>query len=891
MGTAIGVGLGVAISKAADFNQAMSFVDAATHETASNMSLLRQAALDAGASTVFSATESANAIEELGKAGLSTSDILSGGLAGSLDLAAAGGLGVAEAAGYAATALKQFGLNGADTSHVADLLAAGAGKAMGDVSDLSQALNQAGLVANSSGLSIEETTGALSAFASKGLLGSDAGTSFKTMLQNLTPQSAKAKEKMDELGVSAYDASGHFVGLSQFAGNLRQSMLDLTPEARSAAMSIIFGSDSVRAANVLYEEGSVGIQNWIDKVNDQGYAADTARRRLDNLKGDVEQLGGALDTALISTGSQANDALRVLAQAGTSLVDNFNAMPEPLQAVGLGIGVVAAAGTLAGGAFFSLTPKIADFKSTVEGMGPGVQRASRILGAFAKGLAIGAAVSAASAALEAIQGQLDKTAGVGDKLNNTLSTSSKDTKRLLEEAFGTKTWQQYGADLDTVTQKFGDFIDQTSQAPDTRWLGGLNGVLGLDPDADRARDQFDELGMQLAEIAKSDAPKAQATMRALREEYNLSDEQLTKYINLMGPYKSALTEQATAAGLSADDQTLLRIALQGTGQASAEAGAGLEHVTSVAGMTSEQIQGLIDSIKDYGSATTDIINANSDLYQSIDDAKEAFADEKFVNTLDLTSQAGRDNTKALLGIAEAGNAAAAQTYQNSMNLDELTGKLNEGRQALYDQARQFFDTDEAAWHYVDTLMKTPDQVQTQVQLNGVNEAQAQIDAFVAQYQGKTITMQMFLESSGGDAGLAASAARYTAQAQQYYSENPNANANGGLYAYANGGIATGIYAGRAGAIHKFAEPETGWEAYISGRPGQESRNRGIWAETGRRLGVMQTAPESYASIGSSGAAGRSLTVNQVIQPSPGMSDRQIADAAARRANWEAKVHG
>src|SRR5690606_31556125 len=113
----------MAVSKFAEFDQQMSYVQAATHETAGNMDLLRQAALDAGASTVFSATEAAQAVEELSKAGISTADILAGGLTGSMDLAAAGGLGVARAAEISATALQQFGLEGSQASHVADVLA------------------------------------------------------------------------------------------------------------------------------------------------------------------------------------------------------------------------------------------------------------------------------------------------------------------------------------------------------------------------------------------------------------------------------------------------------------------------------------------------------------------------------------------------------------------------------------------------------------------------------------------------------------------------------------------------------------------------------------------------------------------------------------------------
>lgn len=118
MGAAVAAGVGVAVAKFADFDQAMSNVAATGQDARDNIDELRQAAIDAGASTVFSAQESANAIEEMAKAGIDAKDILGGGLAGALDLAAAGGLGVADAAGIAATALKTFKLEGTDMSLV-----------------------------------------------------------------------------------------------------------------------------------------------------------------------------------------------------------------------------------------------------------------------------------------------------------------------------------------------------------------------------------------------------------------------------------------------------------------------------------------------------------------------------------------------------------------------------------------------------------------------------------------------------------------------------------------------------------------------------------------------------------------------------------------------------
>ena len=253
-GGAIVAGLGVGIKAFADFDQAMSAASAALPQAGAQMESLRQLAITLGKDTQFSATEAAQGVTELAKAGVEAGDIMGGGLKGALDLAAAGQLDVAEAAETAATAMTMFKLSGKDVPHIADLLAAGAGKAQGSVRDMGMALKQAGLVAAQTGLTIEETTGGLAAFASAGLVGSDAGTSFKSMLQRLNPQSKEAQKTMKDLGISAYDAQGNFIGLSAFAGNLRSSMKDLTTEQRNATMATIFGSDAVRAAAVLYEQ-------------------------------------------------------------------------------------------------------------------------------------------------------------------------------------------------------------------------------------------------------------------------------------------------------------------------------------------------------------------------------------------------------------------------------------------------------------------------------------------------------------------------------------------------------------------------------------------------------------------------------------------------------------
>jgi TP901 family phage tail tape measure protein len=326
--TALGV---AAIKMAADFDASMSTVQANTGASADEMAQLRQAAIDAGADTIYSATESADAINELGKAGLSTSDILSGGLSGALNLAASDGMEVGQAAEYMSSAMAQFNLTGADATHIADLLAAGAGEALGNVSDFGEALNNVGSTANKFGLSIDTTVGTLAAFAHQGIIGAEAGTQLRSVLLALTNQTEKQRKATEEYGITLYDAQGNFVGMSSLAGQLKEKLGGLTQEQRNSAMATMFGSYAIQGANVLYAEGASGIDEWTKKVSQSGYAADLAAKKNDNLKGDLENLSGSFESLMISLGEGGQGPLRSLVRTLDTLVDASSQLPAPVQ--------------------------------------------------------------------------------------------------------------------------------------------------------------------------------------------------------------------------------------------------------------------------------------------------------------------------------------------------------------------------------------------------------------------------------------------------------------------------------------------------------------------------------------------------------------------------------
>ncbi len=712
-GAAMVAGVGLAVKSFADFDKQMSSVDAATHESASNMTLLRDAAVKAGADTAFSAVEAAQGIEELAKAGVSTKDILAGGLDGSLALAAAGSLGVGQAAEIAASALTQFKLSGDKVPHVADLLAAGAGKAQGSVEDLGAALNQSGLVAASTGLTIEETTGSLAAFASAGLTGSDAGTSFKTMLMSLNPNSAAAASLMNELGISAYDAQGKFVGMSEYAGILQNALKGMSDEQRNATLKTIFGSDAVRAANVLYEQGSEGINKWETAVNDAGYAAETAGRMQNNLAGDIEKLGGSIDSVFLKSGSGANEFLRGLASGAEDVVDWVGQIPGPVLNVGAAVTGLVGVAALGAGAFLTLTPRILETKLALDTLAPSGSRARTALAGVGKA-ASGAATGIAAIGIASIAAQPSI-----DNLYKPTGATADALERFSGEA------AQGAVSAGTLGQSFDDLIEKqdglsTFQTAingiaDPGLWGNIDNIavqgigilsLGLiktESTSERARDRFKQMGEQLASL---DAKKAAESFRSMAKETDGSSTSLNRLLEFMPAYRKSLEEQAKAAGKATDDQTLLDIAM-GKIQITAPGTAGaIDGVASSAAAAKPSAEDISKALEDVGlsasGAITDIEKFTQSLFDagilSLSASAASIAYEAAIDavtesvkangtTLDRHTEQGRANETAYNALAKAAMDTATATAEQTLKTEGSAAAqagLQVGLKASYD---------------------------------------------------------------------------------------------------------------------------------------------------------------------------------------------------------------
>lgn len=701
IGTLAAVGVGLAVSKFAEFDKAMSGVQAATHESTENMGKLRDAALEAGQETVFSASEAAQAIEELGKAGVSTSDVLEGGLSGALDLAAAGELAVADAAEIAASALTQFNLSGADVPHVADLLAAGAGKAQGSVTDMGAALNQSGLVAAQMGLSLEETVGSLAEFASAGLMGSDAGTSFRAMLLRLANPTDEAKAAMKELGISAYDAGGNFVGMESLAGQLQTRLGGLTQAERNQALALIFGQDAIRTSSILYDQGAAGVEKWTKAVDDAGYAADTAAQRQDNLAGDIEKLGGALDTALIKTGSAANDALRGLTQGITGVVDAFGAAPAGVQNTALAFGALTAAVTLAGGAFLIAVPKVAAFKAALSQMSPATQKAAGVLADLGKTAGVIASLGLAATVLDKIANGAPKAA-VG--IEKVIAALEKDD---LQTAFsnGSSAADSFAESLDLVSSdSFDAAMERAGES-----LGAVFGIQGV---VSEARKGFESLDAALSQlVSEGKTAEAREMFQQIADKAEKQGISIKKLKELFPEYTDALAGAKRGQKDAAD--------------ASDDLEAGLEAVGGSAEDAQESIDQLADSLRNLGQTQLDLNDANRQVEQALDDFNTTL--EENGRTLDITTEEGRANQAALDAIAESYGDLAAATVENTGNQEDAIPIIQQGRDALIKAGEAAGMSREEAEKYADSLGLIPKDVSTSINLDSaqaMREAQA-----------------------------------------------------------------------------------------------------------------------------------------------------------------------
>lgn len=338
--TALGT---AAVKMTSDFDSGMSRVAAISAATDEELAKLRQTAKDLGASTAFSASEAAAGMENLASAGFEVNEIIEA-MPGMLDLAASSGEDLASSADIAASTLRGFGMDASEAGHVADVLAQNAAATNAAVADTGEAMKYIAPLANTVGLEFEEVAASIGIMANAGIKGSQAGTTLRGALSRLAKPTDPMIAKMDELGLSFYNADGQMKSLSEMVSMLQTNMEGLTDEQKQNALVTLFGQEALSGMMVLMEAGPEQIDALTDSYrNCDGAAASMAETMMDNLGGDIEELGGSIETLAISVGEIMIPVIREIVAKLQEFMDKLNALDPATKELIVKIGLVVAA--------------------------------------------------------------------------------------------------------------------------------------------------------------------------------------------------------------------------------------------------------------------------------------------------------------------------------------------------------------------------------------------------------------------------------------------------------------------------------------------------------------------------------------------------------------------
>lgn len=341
---------GLMVKTASDFDDSMRKVAAVTGATGDQFDRLRQLAIDLGATTAWSASESAAAMQYLGMAGLDTNEILEA-TPQMLSLASAGAMDLGAAADIATNVLSGFNLQVSDLAHVSDVLAQAAASSNTSVEQLGTAMAYVGPVASAAGLSIEETTAAIQVLSNAGIQGSMAGTALRGALTSLLSPTKQAADVLASYGLTAADVDPQVHSLAEIIDILGAANLS------TADTMTIFGDRAGPGMIALLSAGSKTIEDYaVTLENCDGAAQRMAETMEGGVGGSLRELEGAIETLSITFGDLIADALMPVIEGATSLANWLSSLDEGTQRVIVTTGLLAAAtgpviwglGTLAG---------------------------------------------------------------------------------------------------------------------------------------------------------------------------------------------------------------------------------------------------------------------------------------------------------------------------------------------------------------------------------------------------------------------------------------------------------------------------------------------------------------------------------------------------------------
>ena len=332
-----------AVKTAADFESAMSKVAAVSGATGSDLDALMKKAREMGSRTKFSASEAAEAMNYMAMAGWKTEDMLSG-IEGVMNLAAASGEDLAVTSDIVTDAMTAFGLTAKDSGHFADVLAAASSNANTNVSMMGETFKHCAPIAGSLGFSVEDTAEAIGLMANAGIKSTQAGTSLRTIMTNLSGDVKICGSTIGEVTVATANADGSMRNLSDILADCREAFAGLTESEKAAAAESLVGKNAMSGFLALMDAGEGDINKLSGAINDcDGAAEKMADTMNDNLEGQLTILKSALEELAISFGQLLIPALKDVVQWLQGFVGFLNSLPEGVKKMIVVIALAAAA--------------------------------------------------------------------------------------------------------------------------------------------------------------------------------------------------------------------------------------------------------------------------------------------------------------------------------------------------------------------------------------------------------------------------------------------------------------------------------------------------------------------------------------------------------------------
>ena len=711
------------INSAGDFEASMSNVEALSGASGDQLQALTDKAKEMGATTKFTAGESADALSYMALAGWDTQSMLQG-ISPVMELAAAANMDLASASDIVTDYLTAFGLTASDTTHFVDVMAYAMSHSNTNVEQLGEAYKACAATAKSMGYSVEETTAVLATMANAGVKGGEAGTALNAIMTRLATNTKGCADELEKYGVSIYDSQGNMNSLSDILTGLSAVWDNLTDQEQANLAKTIAGTNQYSKLQTIMagcsEQAAKGGQSFSDYAsaleNCSGTAGKMAGTMLDNLNGKMTLFESAADGLEIAVGEQLTPAMSDLYEVGADVLSGMtefvNDNPGVVKGITTMVGIIGTAtagltGYVAvAGVAKAVTAAIG--ATAAASLGPvalAVAGVAAVTGAFV------AVTSAADAAVEASGDwppALDEITTAANGVTNALGDANATMQASAETTMATAGT----ADLYiTKLEEMGDYA-KLSADDQQEYRNVLTLLCDLIPNLagyiDTTTGEIQGGTTALRGYAKAwqDSAKAQAYqefMSDVSQQYNDVTKEL--YQNQLKLTEAQTKGEAASKGMDETYQKLLST----LGMTDDEFQKTYGSVSAIAGVhldpeIADEVMDLRDSYEEYSNQQLEAAENEKVYQQAVDDgiAKQGEAQQAIED-----AQTAYENLEAAQsGATSSASEGAAELGQAISDVTVEAQKLVEAYNTAYDAAEKSIGGQYEIWDKASSVSAT-----------------------------------------------------------------------------------------------------------------------------------------------------------------------------------------